>query len=114
MNVVLSLRWATGGDCDLLAIQFAEPRTCRQVGQSAMLVGLLQSERHLSNRHSVSYEPKRNLSAAKMLVIAGSLTGALIRHSPMQPVHSLCNPSAGQLRLGMSRQKSLVCLVRPT
>ena len=32
----------------------------------------------------------------------------------MQPIHSLCNPSAGQFRLGLSRQKCLVRLVRPT
>ena len=116
-DVFLPLRLAISGDYDFLAIGLAEPRICRQLGHSAMLVGPLRSERHVSSRHSVSYEPKRNLSAAKTLVKGGSLMGALFRHSPMQPVqpvHSLCNPSAGKFRLGLSRQKCLVRLVRPT
>ena len=49
-----------------------------------------------------------------MLGVAGSLMGALFRHRPMQPGHSLCNPSADQSRLEPSHEICLIRLVQPT
>ena len=53
---------AISGDYDFLAIRLAEPRICRQLGRPWWAVAV---RRHVSNRHSVYYEPNGNLSAAK-------------------------------------------------